>query len=91
MPQGGGIEFHASRNERGPADRALRLRVSGIVAVGHELASRRRDPAVNERDRHGFYRPMITPHGISPTAISLTTVRVSRSITLTLFDRPLAT
>jgi hypothetical protein len=34
---------------------------------------------------------MLTPHGIAPTGISLIALSVVVSMTLTLFERPLAT
>ncbi len=34
---------------------------------------------------------IVTPHGSSPTGISLVTLRVTVSITLTLLERPFAT
>lgn len=37
------------------------------------------------------YFPITTPHGSSPTAMSLIFLRVAVSITLTLLERPLAT
>ena len=39
----------------------------------------------------GVYFPITTPHGSSPTGMSLIFLRVAVSITLTLLERPLAT
>ncbi len=60
---------------------------STLVRVTAELGRRSYPPEARADGCYG----MLTPQGSTPTGISLMTASVAVSMTLTLFDRPLAT